>query len=90
MSEKLYTVVGKSTNNGKTAIRFANDINRSKVLARNGHTDIHLIVLPHAMTKENAEKYWTAGNAKHTDSYRDANGRFTKQAFVVTSVELAA
>ena len=82
MSEKLFTVVGKSTNNGKTAIRVANSINRAKVLARNGHTNIELIVLPKAMNKADAERYYTATNAPRTDAFRNAQGRFTKQAFV--------
>ena len=81
MSEKLFNVVGKSTLEGKTQIRYAQDMNRAKVLARNGHTDIHFVQLPRPMSKEDAERYYTAGNAAHTDRFRDRYGRFTKQAF---------
>jgi hypothetical protein len=53
--EKLYTVAGMSNLNGVVKYRFANDIkSRSKVLARNGHTDIMLFDLPRAMTKAEA------------------------------------
>ena len=50
-TEKKFTVAGVSTLEGKTKIRFANDVMRIKILAKNGHTDVELIELPHAMTK---------------------------------------
>lgn len=50
-TNKTFAVAGVSTLNGKTKIRFANDVMRIKILAKNGHTDIELIDLPHAMTK---------------------------------------
>jgi len=52
--EKLFTVAGYSTLNGETKARFATSMDRVKVLARNGHTDIKLQELPKAMTKEQA------------------------------------
>lgn len=43
---KTFSVAGVSTLNGKTKVRFANDfVNRFKILAKNGHTDIELIEL---------------------------------------------
>lgn len=50
-TNKTYTVAGVSTLSGKTKIRFANDTMRIKILAKNGHTDVDLIELPHAMSK---------------------------------------
>jgi hypothetical protein len=50
-TNKTYTVAGVSTLSGKTKIRFANDTMRIKILAKNGHTDVELIELPHAMSK---------------------------------------
>jgi hypothetical protein len=50
-TEKKFTVVGVSTLQGKTKIRFANDTMRIKVLGKNGHTDVDLIEVSHAMTK---------------------------------------
>ncbi len=50
-TDKKFTVAGVSTLNGKTKIRWANDVMRIKILAKNGHTDVELIELPHEMTK---------------------------------------
>jgi hypothetical protein len=50
-TNKTYTVAGVSTLEGKTKMRFANDTMRIKILAKNGHSDVELIELPHAMTK---------------------------------------
>lgn len=50
-TDKKFAVAGVSTLNGKTKIRFANDTMRIKILAKNGHTDVELINLPHEMTK---------------------------------------
>lgn len=56
-TDKRYTVVGISTLNGDTKVRFANDVMRIKVLAKNGHTDINLVELPEAMLKVEAAKF---------------------------------
>lgn len=50
-TEKRFAVAGVSTLNGKTKIRFANDAMRVKILAKNGHTEVELVDLPHEMTK---------------------------------------
>jgi hypothetical protein len=55
-TDKLFTVVGTSTLNGETKVRFANDVMRVKVLAKHGHTDINLIELDTPMTKLEAVK----------------------------------
>ena len=55
---QLFTVAGTSTlPEGGTKVRFANDIMRVKVLDKGGHTDIDLIELPKAMTKEDIVAY---------------------------------
>ena len=48
---KKFAVAGVSTLSGKTKIRFANDVMRIKILAKNGHTDVELVELPSEMTK---------------------------------------
>ena len=54
----MFTVAGLSRQNGNLKLRFANDfVTRSKVLARNKHTDINLVELPQAMTKDAAVAY---------------------------------
>lgn len=49
-----YTHAGVSRLNGEFKVRFANDALRVKVLAKNGHTDIDIVELKHAMSKEDA------------------------------------
>lgn len=50
---KTFSVIGVSTLNGKTKVRFANDFaGRIKNLVKNGHTNVELFELPEAMTKE--------------------------------------
>ena len=62
---KKFAVAGVSTLAGKTKIRFANDTMRIKILAKNGHTDVELVELPHEMTKaEIAEHLVEIGFAK--------------------------
>jgi ribosome maturation protein Sdo1 len=50
-TQKKFAVAGVSTLQGKTKIRFANDTMRIKILAKNGHTNVELVELPHEMTK---------------------------------------
>lgn len=52
-----FKVAGVSTLNGITKVRFANDLTRVKMLAKNGHTDIELRDLPNAMTKPEVCSY---------------------------------
>jgi hypothetical protein len=50
---ETFTVAGTSKlPTGETKVRFANDMTRVKVLVKGGHTDIDLIDMPRAMTKE--------------------------------------
>jgi DNA-binding transcriptional MerR regulator len=54
---KSFTHAGVSRLDGEFKMRFANDAGRVKVLIKNGHTDIDIIELKHAMTKEEAIQY---------------------------------
>ena len=54
---KKFAVAGVSTLNGKTKIRFANDVMRIKILAKNGHTGVELVSLPNEMTKSEIAAY---------------------------------
>ena len=56
-TDKLFTVAGTSKLDGEVKVRFANDVMRIKVLAKNGHEDITLVELPEAMTKTDAVKF---------------------------------
>jgi hypothetical protein len=53
----LYSHAGVSKLNGEFKVRFANDVLRVKVLAKNGHKDIDIIELKNPMTKEDAVAY---------------------------------
>lgn len=57
MTSNVYAVVGVSKDNGKFKVRWANDMLRIKILAKNGHTDIQLFELPKAMNKLDATKH---------------------------------
>lgn len=59
-TDKRYSVAGVSTLDGKTKIRFANDVMRIKILAKNGHTDVELVELPSEMTKAEAVQHLRA------------------------------
>ncbi len=62
-TSKTFKVIGVSTLNGKTKVRFANDLaTRIKNLVKNGHTDVELFELPEAMTKEAGIAYAKANN----------------------------
>jgi hypothetical protein len=58
-TDKKFAVAGVSTLDGKTKIRFANDVMRIKILAKNGHTDIELADLPREMTKGEIAQHLT-------------------------------
>jgi hypothetical protein len=66
----MFKVAGLSVLKGEAKVRFANDMTRVKVLAKNGHTDIELRDLPEAMDKPAVITY-----LKTTELYTDA--RFT-------------
>ena len=63
-TSKTFKVVGISTLNGKTKVRFANDMTRIKILVKNGHTGVELFELPTEMTKEAALAYAKEKNIK--------------------------
>jgi hypothetical protein len=54
---KSFTHAGVSKLDGEFKVRFANDAMRTKVLIKNGHTDIDIIELKNAMSKEDALAY---------------------------------
>jgi len=56
-TDKKFAVVGVSTHEGKTKIRFANDTMRVKILQKNGHTDVDIVELPTEMTKAEAVQH---------------------------------
>lgn len=62
-TSKTFKVIGVSTLNGKTKVRFANDLaTRIKNLVKNGHTAVELFELPEPMTKDAGIAYAKANN----------------------------
>ncbi len=66
MSDKLFTVAGYSTKDGKVKARFATDMTRIKTLVKTGHTDIQLYELAKPMTKVEALQFLHAKNIPGT------------------------
>lgn len=65
--DKVFAVAGVSKLDGAVKVRFAKDMSRVKVLEKNGHTEVRLMELPKAMTKEQAVAFLLA----HAD-FQDA------------------
>jgi hypothetical protein len=59
---KKFAVAGYSTLNGRTKLRFANDIMRIKILAKNGHENLELVNLPYEMSKREIAVYMQDNN----------------------------
>jgi len=71
---KLFSVAGVSTLAGERTFRFANTMDRVKGLLRSGHTDVELMELPGAMTKEAAVAFLaTKGITAELKSVRKAS-----------------
>jgi len=52
MTVKTFKVAGISLHNGKYKVRYANNKSRAKVLEKNGHTNVELVVFKEALPKE--------------------------------------
>jgi hypothetical protein len=74
--EKMFAVAGMSTLEGKVKVRFANEMARVKVLEKNGHTEVRLVALATAMTKEAA----VAALMVHAD-FQDAAAQAVLKAY---------
>ncbi len=84
-TDKKFAVAGVSTLNGKTKVRFANDVMRIKILAKNGHQDVELIDLPREMTKaEIAQHMIATGFGKGNSAVEAAVAYIAKKNPVAT------
>lgn len=69
----MFKVVGVSTLNGVTKVRFANDfVSRVKMLIKSGHTDIELIELPQPLSKADAVTYLKTTDLVNTPRFAEA------------------
>ena len=60
MADKLFLYGGVSCLKGTPKVRFTNDPNRTKVLEKDGQTNVHFIGLPEPMTKEQVVEFIAA------------------------------
>lgn len=68
-----FKVVGVSTLNGATKVRFANDfVSRVKMLIKAGHADIELIELEQPLSKADAVTYLKGTNLMQTPRFAEA------------------
>ena len=68
-----FKVVGVSTLNGATKVRFANDfVSRVKMLIKAGHTDIELIELAEPKSKADAVTYLKSTELMNTARFAEA------------------
>lgn len=68
-----FKVVGVSTLNGVTKVRFANDfVSRVKMLIKAGHTDIELMELDEPMLKGDAVVYLKTTELMQTPRFAEA------------------
>ena len=77
----MFSVTGISTLNGKTKVRFANDlVSRVKILVKDGHTDINLIELKEPLTKLECIKYLktTGLYAEFSEAIDAADEKYTE------------
>jgi len=69
----LFKVAGVSTLNGKTKVRFANDlVSRVKMLVKAGHEDINLFELAEPLSKNDVVKYLKTTDLMNTPRFADA------------------
>ena len=84
----MFTVTGISTLNGKTKVRFANDlVSRVKILVKDGHTDINLIELKEPLNKLDCIKYLktTGLYAEFAEAIDAADEKYTEAGTVKVS-----
>ena len=93
-TDKLFTVVGTSTLDGVTKVRFANDTLRTKVLQKHGHTNINLVELDTAMTKleavqaiQSGDEFQSAVCQSAIADYLDANAPKVKSVATPTATK---
>ena len=87
----MFKVAGVSTLNGKTKVRFANDmVSRVKMLNKGGHQDITLIELPTALSKGDIVKHLKTlsdftSNPKFAEAIASADEKYNSSATVKVS-----
>lgn len=82
---KLFSHAGVSKHNGEFKVRYANDALRTKVLVKNGHTDIDILELTGGpMTKEDAVAF-----LMKIELYKDKNGVVNAEVQAALEAEIS-
>ena len=84
----MFKVIGVSTLNGVTKVRFANDmVSRVKILNKDGHKDINLIELTAPLSKAEAVKHLKTTDlyVKFADAINTADSKYNGTATVKVS-----
>lgn len=69
----MFKVTGISTFNGKTKVRYANDlVSRVKILVKDSHEDINLVELPTELSKLDCIKYLKTTELYATAKFAEA------------------
>ena len=86
----MFKVIGVSTLNGVTKVRFANDmVSRVKILNKGGHKDINLIELTAPLSKADAVKHLKTTDlyVKFADAINAADHKYNGSATVKVSMD---
>ena len=86
----MFKVIGISTLNGVTKVRFANDmVSRVKILNKDGHKDINLIELTAPLSKADAVKHLKTTDlyVKFADAINAADHKYNGSATVKVSMD---
>ena len=86
----MFKVIGISTLNGVTKVRFANDmVSRVKILNKDGHKDINLIELTASLSKADAVKHLKTTDlyVKFADAINAADSKYNGIATVKVSMD---
>ena len=90
-TNKLYTVAGTSTFNGKTKVRFANDyVSRFKILTKNGHENIEIMELSKPMSKAEVCKFLQSHEKFQTEAQQSAIAEFVVRNISVDTAPATA
>ena len=90
-TNKLYTVAGTSTFNGKTKVRFANDyVSRFKILTKNGHENIEIMELDSAMSKADVCKFLSTHEKFQSEAQQSAIAEFVVRNISVDTAPATA
>ena len=84
---KTFTFAGTCTENGTTVYKFANKATRAKELERFGCTNVNLVELPNAMSKEDAVAFLATKDITADRAVKSAAPRAVKTVKTAKTVK---